>query len=275
MRIQTSGLIAAIVSIVVALPAWAQVAIVSVRALNVRSGPGTDYPVTYILEQGDRVEVNRLQGDWAFVIGERGGEGWVLADYLQSQQPLPADDTNLTTVSPAARAACYGRATQAFNTDARSIVITGVRADRSINRTVSMRNTRNGATATCVVNGSTAEIVSFTLDQGSTPSVPNRPPQETETLMQFRTTNYSVRVYREVGGTTRMNVYNQGANQLVLSGAPVQVIAETEYTDYVGCTTNRTNCDGTEYTARLARSGDRSLTVRLPGERRGVTQFAQ
>jgi uncharacterized protein YraI len=272
MRTQISGFITAVVSIVVALPAWAQVAIVNVPALNVRSGPGTNYPVTYILEQGDRVEVNRLQGDWAFIIGERGGEGWVLADYLQSQQPLPPDDTNLTTLSTTARVACYERATQAFNTDARSIEITGVRADRSINRTVYLRNTRNGATATCVVNGSTAEIVSFRLDQEPTPIVPNLPE---ETLMQFRTTTYSVRVYREAGGTTRMNVYNQGANQLVLSGAPVQTIREAEYTDYVGCTTNRTTCDGTEYTARLTRSGERSLTVRLPGEPRGVTQFAQ
>lgn len=278
MHIQTSALFTAVVSVAIALPAWADVAVVSVRNLNVRSGPGTSYPVTYVLAQGDRVEVNRLQGDWALIIDERGGEGWVLADYLQSQQSLPANDANLTTVSAAARAACYERAAREFGTDARSIEITGVRADRSADRTVYLRNTRNGATATCVVNAPSAQIISFTLNSGSVPENPAnpRPPEETETLMQFRTTTYSVRVYREAGGTIRMNVYNQGANQLVLSGAPVQTLAASEYTDYVSCTTGRTNCDGTEYTARLQnRGGQRSLTVRLPGERTGVTQFAQ
>ncbi|MGL5081091.1 MAG: SH3 domain-containing protein [Microcoleaceae cyanobacterium] len=52
--------------------------------LNVRSGPGTNYAVTFVLRRGDVVGITRRDGNWAFVVGERGGEGWVDARYLSS-----------------------------------------------------------------------------------------------------------------------------------------------------------------------------------------------
>lgn len=72
-----------------ATAAIAQLFTVTASELNVRRGPGTNYPVTYVLRQGDRVEVTRRQGSWAFIVGERGGEGWVYAQYLSSTEVTP------------------------------------------------------------------------------------------------------------------------------------------------------------------------------------------
>jgi uncharacterized protein YraI len=76
--------------------ALAELATVTSRQLNVRRGPGSNYPVTYTLRQGDRVEVTRRQGSWAFIVGERGGEGWVDARYLSSDTPTPPSGGNAT-----------------------------------------------------------------------------------------------------------------------------------------------------------------------------------
>jgi len=81
-----AGCVSVVISVSAAL---AQVYTVTSNELNVRRGPGTNFQVTYVLKRGDRVEVTRRQGDWAFVVGERGGEGWVFARYLQSDKPTP------------------------------------------------------------------------------------------------------------------------------------------------------------------------------------------
>ncbi|GAB4146666.1 MAG: hypothetical protein Fur0046_24650 [Cyanobacteria bacterium J069] len=84
------GVAACAALVVAATAALAQVATVTVDELNVRSGPGTSHRVTYVLREGDRVEIIRRQGGWAFVVGERGGEGWVSAQYLSSSAPAPS-----------------------------------------------------------------------------------------------------------------------------------------------------------------------------------------
>lgn len=77
------GLLTAAFSVVVGVSAaLAELARVDVEALNVRSGPGTNFGITFVLQEGDRVEVIRRSGDWAFVVGERGGEGWVYGPFL-------------------------------------------------------------------------------------------------------------------------------------------------------------------------------------------------
>lgn len=83
---------------ITATAALAQLFIVNVSQLNVRRGPGTNFGITYVLRQGDRVEVVRRQGEWAFIIGERGGEGWVYSRFLSSGSPAPnpPSDNNFT-----------------------------------------------------------------------------------------------------------------------------------------------------------------------------------
>ncbi|WP_448596223.1 SH3 domain-containing protein [Thermoleptolyngbya sp.] len=84
------GVAACSALVIVATAALAQVATVTASELNVRSGPGTNFPATCVLRRGDRVEIIRRQGSWAFVVGERGGEGWVFAQFLSSSAPSPA-----------------------------------------------------------------------------------------------------------------------------------------------------------------------------------------
>jgi hypothetical protein len=78
---------AVVMSSTVALAELLQVA---ANELEVRRGPGTGFPATYVLRQGDRVEVIRRQGEWAFIVGERGGEGWVDARYLSAESSSPS-----------------------------------------------------------------------------------------------------------------------------------------------------------------------------------------
>jgi hypothetical protein len=81
------GVAACSALVIAATAALAQVATVTASELNVRSGPGTNFPATFVLRRGDRVEIIRRQGNWAFVVGERGGEGWVFAQYLSASRP--------------------------------------------------------------------------------------------------------------------------------------------------------------------------------------------
>jgi hypothetical protein len=92
-----SSLAAAAALTVAATAALAELATVTANQLNVRRGPGTNYGVTYVLQRGDRVEITRRQGDWAFIVGERGGEGWVTARFLAPEgggAPPGAQATN-------------------------------------------------------------------------------------------------------------------------------------------------------------------------------------
>ena len=93
-HIAAACLAASAVLVVGATAALAQLFTVTIDQLNVLQGPGTTYPVTYVLRQGDRVEVTRRQGGWAFIVGARGGEGWVDARYLLASRPSPPPVSN-------------------------------------------------------------------------------------------------------------------------------------------------------------------------------------
>ena len=48
--------------------------------LEMRTGPARGYPVFYVVERGERVEVSKRRTDWFKVVAPRGQEGWVYAD---------------------------------------------------------------------------------------------------------------------------------------------------------------------------------------------------
>ncbi|GHA16846.1 hypothetical protein GCM10007989_10030 [Devosia pacifica] len=53
-------------------------------AVNVRSGPGTNYSVVDVLQSGQRVEIDRCSGNWCYVI-KPGPDGWTSSRYLARQ----------------------------------------------------------------------------------------------------------------------------------------------------------------------------------------------
>jgi hypothetical protein len=79
---------------IAAAPVLAQLFTVTSNNLNVREGPGRNYRVTYVLRKGDLVEVIRREGNWAFVIGAKGGEGWVRSRHLSSNNTRPPSGGN-------------------------------------------------------------------------------------------------------------------------------------------------------------------------------------
>ncbi|MBW4621436.1 MAG: SH3 domain-containing protein [Cyanosarcina radialis HA8281-LM2] len=81
---------------IVAAPVLAQLFTVTSNNLNVREGPGRSFSVTYVLRKGDVVEVIRRQGEWAFIVGARGGEGWVRSRFLTSSNTSPPSGGNNT-----------------------------------------------------------------------------------------------------------------------------------------------------------------------------------
>jgi uncharacterized protein YgiM (DUF1202 family) len=89
--------IACVTVVTMTIPALAEIAIVNTNALPVRSGPGESYPSNYTLRRGDKVEVIKRTGNWAQIVGEKGGEGWVFATYLSSSNP-PTGSGNLASV---------------------------------------------------------------------------------------------------------------------------------------------------------------------------------
>lgn len=50
-------------------------------SVNVRSGPGTGYPVVDTLRRGERVEIDYCRGVWC-AVEKSGPDGWVNANYL-------------------------------------------------------------------------------------------------------------------------------------------------------------------------------------------------
>lgn len=60
--------------------------VVTVESLNVRSGPGTDFPKIGNLNGGTFVTVLKDQGDWS-LIEFQGGEAWVFNEYLSDTNP--------------------------------------------------------------------------------------------------------------------------------------------------------------------------------------------
>lgn len=59
--------------------------IVLTNSLRVRSGPGTSYEVTGSINQGDKVEILKQNGDWLEVQTPI-GNGWVSKDYIETDK---------------------------------------------------------------------------------------------------------------------------------------------------------------------------------------------
>ncbi len=56
--------------------------------IEMRTGPGKGYPITYVAERGENVEIIRRKTDWFKVRTDRGREGWV--NIVQMEQTLDA-----------------------------------------------------------------------------------------------------------------------------------------------------------------------------------------
>jgi hypothetical protein len=71
----------------VTLPPGAPWAAITARVLNIRRGPGTNYPVIGQLQQNDVVEIagKNADGSWLQIVYPTGtiGRGWVSASYAQ------------------------------------------------------------------------------------------------------------------------------------------------------------------------------------------------
>jgi uncharacterized protein YgiM (DUF1202 family) len=70
----------AITAAAVATPANAAPGTVTAN-VNVRSGPGTNYPVVSTVRSGTQVDVQQCQGSWCYVV-RSGLTGWVSSSYL-------------------------------------------------------------------------------------------------------------------------------------------------------------------------------------------------
>lgn len=78
-----AGLAVAMTAAVVFLPA-AQAAPGTVTSnVNVRSGPGTNYPAIDVVQRGTQVDVQRCEGSFCY-ISKPGPDGWVSSSYLSA-----------------------------------------------------------------------------------------------------------------------------------------------------------------------------------------------
>jgi len=184
--------------------------------------------------------------------------------------PLVAQTTtDLSSVPSKSQKACRERAAKEFRVKTKDIRITGLRLDRSAFRTLYLENKRSGETATCEVNPSNASVVSLTR----TPAGSSGEQSGQETVLEFQTQTYRARAYRLASGTTFLEIYNKGTGRSVLNNPAVNN-AGAGFTEYIACTTNRTPCDGTQYTARMENSGKKSLNIKQHQNSKGVTESA-
>ena len=62
--------------------------------LEMHSGPGSGYPVFYVVDRGESVDVIMQRTDWYLVRAENGKEGWV--DRAQMEQTLQPDGNRVS-----------------------------------------------------------------------------------------------------------------------------------------------------------------------------------
>jgi hypothetical protein len=55
--------------------------VITEELLNVRSGPGSDYPVVYVLHAGDIVTVHGYDSDWLYITNSNDENGWIMNQY--------------------------------------------------------------------------------------------------------------------------------------------------------------------------------------------------
>ena len=66
-----------------------QLCAITTELLNLRSGPGTNFPVIGVLPPGSIITIlQNASGDWQQVV-TRLGSGWVFTDYIQPTVCLP------------------------------------------------------------------------------------------------------------------------------------------------------------------------------------------
>jgi hypothetical protein len=55
--------------------------VITEELLNVRSGPGLDYPEVYVLHSGDIVTVHGYDSDWLYITNSKDENGWIMSEY--------------------------------------------------------------------------------------------------------------------------------------------------------------------------------------------------
>jgi hypothetical protein len=83
-------------------PAAAQV-VVQDPYLEFHSGPGRGYPVFYVVDRGDEVELVRRRTDWIKVRTARGREGWVHRSQLERTLTPQGEAVRLPGPAPESR----------------------------------------------------------------------------------------------------------------------------------------------------------------------------
>jgi uncharacterized protein YgiM (DUF1202 family) len=69
----------------------AQFVTVVIPFLEIHTGPEDSYPVTQVIERGEKVEVLKIRTGWYKVRGPRGNEGWVSAEKLKEATGSPVE----------------------------------------------------------------------------------------------------------------------------------------------------------------------------------------
>lgn len=62
--------------------------------LELHTGPGRGYPIYYVIERTEQVEVLKRRTDWFKVRSDDGHEGWVTREQLERTQTLAGEPTN-------------------------------------------------------------------------------------------------------------------------------------------------------------------------------------
>jgi uncharacterized protein YraI len=78
-----TGVAVAATAAVVFLPAAQAAPGVVTTNVNVRSGPGTNYPVVDLARSGTPVDVQQCQGSWCY-ISKPGPDGWISSSFLSA-----------------------------------------------------------------------------------------------------------------------------------------------------------------------------------------------
>jgi hypothetical protein len=101
---RTRTLIALLAALVLMAPAYAKRELLKVVVadpyIEMRTGPGSGYPIFHVADRGAPIEVVRRRTDWFEVRTERGIEGWVRAEQLArtlapSGEPVDIADPDL------------------------------------------------------------------------------------------------------------------------------------------------------------------------------------
>ena len=88
-----TGIAVAMTAALVFLPAAQAAPGVVTANVNVRSGPGTNYPAVDVVQTGTQVDVQRCDGSFCYIQSRR-TSGWVSANYLSANNGRPVNPGN-------------------------------------------------------------------------------------------------------------------------------------------------------------------------------------